>query len=285
MWNNYHMMADPEPWDIYPGHNVTSYSKLPIYILSILRRTLEDYDKAGCQAKITSVAKEWETSEERRLLVERLEMMKDTALVDNIICIGNGSLKYYETDSDACSQHKVACTIAEELEKLYQRAGRNLEGQIKICAQDPFYTPNDKEILQQSSQGRFVFVDDPHGFLAINEKSLVMSCFPSVTVKQIVGDLAAESSSTRPAAIFWDFPYISRLEGDVDQVAYLPPVKEYIENPESARSVAMVQDWEKVVDGSVMEYLLAPDAEFPQWTLGTRWLEICAQSHGHVEGE
>jgi hypothetical protein len=60
--------------------------------------------------------------------------------------------------------------------------------------QDPEYTDVDRRILHGAG---FQVVDDPHGFLKVNEQSIVLSIAASMPVKHIIADIA------RPAIVIW----------------------------------------------------------------------------------
>ena len=66
---------------------------------------------------------------------------------------------------------------------------------IRCYAQDPSYLDCDKEFLKTICIDT---IEDPKGFLEVDEKTLVVSVSPDVPVKQIVADLQ------RPAAMLWD---------------------------------------------------------------------------------
>ncbi|CAK7202955.1 hypothetical protein SEUCBS139899_005682 [Sporothrix eucalyptigena] len=65
---------------------------------------------------------------------------------------------------------------------------------VECFAQDPAYDAADRTVL--AMEGISV-LEDPYGFLAVDETSVVISVAPSVPVRQIVADIA------RPAAMIW----------------------------------------------------------------------------------
>lgn len=67
--------------------------------------------------------------------------------------------------------------------------------EIKCFAQDPIYEEADRSALEQAS---ISVLDDPRGFIEVDELSVVLSISPDVPVRQIVTDLA------RPAIIIWN---------------------------------------------------------------------------------
>ncbi|KFY21425.1 hypothetical protein V491_02992, partial [Pseudogymnoascus sp. VKM F-3775] len=101
--------------------------------------------------------------------IQSLKGTKDRYVpVDNIVCLALGSPQHTKEICRAASltQLAVLLTIMEELDLNPQTMSQ------KPVAQDPSFTPLDAEFL--SSLG-FAVVDDPEGFLAITENTLVYS--------------------------------------------------------------------------------------------------------------
>lgn len=66
---------------------------------------------------------------------------------------------------------------------------------IPCFAQDPAYTDVDKTILAEHG---VTVLDDPRGFLEVDDQSAVLSFAPNICVRQIVADIA------RPALLIWN---------------------------------------------------------------------------------
>lgn len=66
---------------------------------------------------------------------------------------------------------------------------------IQCFAQDPAYTVVDKTILAEHG---VTVLDDPRGFLQVDDQSAVLSFAPNICVRQIVADIA------RPALLIWN---------------------------------------------------------------------------------
>ena len=66
---------------------------------------------------------------------------------------------------------------------------------VKCSAQDPLYTEVDRKVLEKEG---VAVVDDPEGFLKVDEKTAVVCVYPNVPIRQIIADIA------RPAVIIWD---------------------------------------------------------------------------------
>jgi hypothetical protein len=67
-------------------------------------------------------------------------------------------------------------------------------GEVKCFLQDPIYDLEEKKTHEALGM---TVVDDPEGFLIVDDESVVVSIAPNVPVKQIVLDLC------RPAGIIW----------------------------------------------------------------------------------
>jgi hypothetical protein len=120
-----------------------------------------DYYNEIWRLHMTHGQKLWYKSIEPELLESSLRKLSETAQVTNIVCLGLGSLPYGEFST---IQHIVASDMAADEA---QRAA--LPTSIHV-------------------------VWDLEGFIAINSGTLVMSCYPSVPVKQIVAHLAMDST-------------------------------------------------------------------------------------------
>lgn len=90
-------------------------------------------------------------------------------------------------------QHALILAIRDIVEKL-QTAGQ--AAQIECFAQDPVYTETDRRLLRSFG---IKDLDDPRGFLEVDDDSLVISFSPSIPVRQIIADIA------RPAVMIWDY--------------------------------------------------------------------------------
>lgn len=89
-------------------------------------------------------------------------------------------------------QHALILTIRDCLTKHIQ--SDNL-GIVECYVQDPTYTSTDRQVLEDYG---ITVLDDPRGFLEIDEETIVLSHAPDIPVRQITADL------TRPAMMIWD---------------------------------------------------------------------------------
>jgi hypothetical protein len=210
IYNSHLKLFDDEPYNILRcldeksrnrfvcghGNNVMEmikYYRLPVYTHFRVVEADRDYDIDERIEEVNAAIAPSEISVERKVLAENMRNMftLPTAQIDNIVCIGHGSLCF---GTASIIQHCAALFIAYDLTDFYEEFGTRLETPITVFAQDPGYTVNDKEILYLFPVP-IQILTDPEGFLTVNENSLVMSCYPSAPVKQIVADLAADTAS------------------------------------------------------------------------------------------
>ncbi|KAF2635771.1 hypothetical protein P280DRAFT_484428 [Massarina eburnea CBS 473.64] len=149
----------------------------------------------------------WERSHAQRHLVEILRQKLDPAKymrVKKIVCFGLGNMRTARGEDDTCyrdmhanqMQHLVACTIANTLSAMYamhdantmEIEGGNNTDKIEILSQDPAYDAVEKKVLSSFSPPIQV-LDDPHGFLSVDEHTLTMPVFCSQPTEEIIADL------------------------------------------------------------------------------------------------
>lgn len=112
---------------------------------------------------------------------------------------------------------------------------------IKCFAQDPAYSEVDAAVLAEAG---ITVVDDPQGFLEVDDQSVVLSFSPNVPVRQIITDLA------RPVVLAWDTVLteeetVGRWAGLVEPpkaVAGAEDVESCLCDPESSRVRAMIRE-------------------------------------------
>lgn len=94
-----------------------------------------------------------------------------------------------EGSSVSARQHALALFLRQHLEK---------QGHIvEYFAQEPQCTPIDREIFEDKEVD-IKILDDPWGFIEVDDETLVISFAPLAPVRQIVADTA------RPAMMIWD---------------------------------------------------------------------------------
>ncbi|KAF2873842.1 hypothetical protein BDV95DRAFT_467935, partial [Massariosphaeria phaeospora] len=162
----------------------------------------------------------WKASQCR---VEIGTMFRDAvpwvAPIRKIVCIGLGSLGSGSDDWYACvMQYMAAFTIKTTLDAAYAKTNPGCEP-IRIIAQDPNYMGKDRVLLNglfdPSGREKIDFVNDPHGLLAIDEQTLVMTAFlpHGVPLMQIVADMFPPGGG--PAGFICD-----RMDLNVQQRMY-----------------------------------------------------------------
>jgi hypothetical protein len=107
--------------------------------------------------------------------------------VKQVIGFACGSLDFNR--SRRVVQHASALTISKVL------ADKQGSGSIPCYVQDPEYSSTDEAVM---SEFGIEILDNPDGFLAVDDASVIICVTPNVPVKQIICDLA------RPAAMIWD---------------------------------------------------------------------------------
>lgn len=135
---------------------------------------------------------EWEASkqcEELRLLLGSA----DIPPVQKIVAFACSTMTWDdEARHRSTVQHTLILTIRDCLAKRRQFSNPST---VKCFVQDPLYTSTDRQVL--GDQGITV-LDDPNGFLEIDEETIVLSHAPDIPVRQITADI------TRPAMMIWD---------------------------------------------------------------------------------
>ena len=129
----------------------------------------------------------WEESETRTNFEEILKEVKGHK-INNIVGIACGSLsRPYRYNSAV--QHALLVTVKNWL----KRNGLD-EKELPCYVQDPEYTNVDRRILHDVG---LQVIDDPDGFLKVDEQSIVLSIGANIPVKHIIADIA------RPAIVIW----------------------------------------------------------------------------------
>lgn len=144
----------------------------------------------------------WQDSTACRALIDILSTCT-TPAIRKIVCFGLGRLddcakttpeKLAAAVDRAAAQHAAALTMAETLTAKQNSEGI-VGGVVHCYTQDPAYADTEKALLAKLG---FTVLEDPKGFLEVDEHTLVFSIIPNVPVRQIVADMA------RPAAMVWD---------------------------------------------------------------------------------
>lgn len=133
----------------------------------------------------------WEASEQCKEFKKLLAQQTGLRRVRKIVGIGLGALSGTGIETSAANsahQHALLQTLQEFLMKSQTQA------HIPCYVQDPAYAIVDKAALHDTG---FTVLEDPSGFVEVDDNSAVVSFYPDIPVKEIVFDLA------KPALIIW----------------------------------------------------------------------------------
>jgi hypothetical protein len=150
------------------------------------------------QREIENASQTWEATDQFRQLESVLSSLTVPDDLAKITAFALGSLTQ---SSEPCPPTILQHALVLALRRLLFPGDRV----VKCYAQDPAYTDPDKQAL--AALGVTV-LDDPRGFIEVDEQSVVLSIAPNVPVKQIVIDIS------RPAVIIWlpsDIPFPDRM--------------------------------------------------------------------------
>jgi hypothetical protein len=133
---------------------------------------------------------EWEASSACQQLMSTLQSatIPDVRKIVAFACFNMSDCEMAERS--AC-QHALILILREYFAKRQQIA----EEDILCFAQDPLYEDVDKRVLGDAG---ISVVENPRGFLEVDDTSLVLSVSPETAVRQIVTDIA------QPAGMIWN---------------------------------------------------------------------------------
>lgn len=135
--------------------------------------------------------KAWKDSRECKKLTDALMIHTIPDKVTKIIAFACGPMPGFRGHEESIIQHALILTVKE----IIQRKNFTVDREIKCYAQDPVYTEVDRAVLEGAG---IQILEDPHGFLEVDDSSVVISFGPNVAVRQIVADIAL------PAIMIWD---------------------------------------------------------------------------------
>lgn len=130
----------------------------------------------------------WEESETCRRFKSILSSHVGNHEIKKIVGLACGSLAL-PNNENAMEQTTLLVTVRNWLKE------RDQNDNISCYIQDPMNTSVDRDILADIG---FEMIDDPRGWLEIDERSVVLSVAPNVPVKEIIADTA------RPAIVIWN---------------------------------------------------------------------------------
>ncbi|KAJ5199860.1 hypothetical protein N7491_009343 [Penicillium cf. griseofulvum] len=142
-----------------------------------------------------------------------------------VFALGTMSFQYFNEEGildttagwQSAFQNALLVTIIEWLKE------RDHKEKVPCYSQDPAQSEVDKEILDEAG---IEVIEDPRGWLEVDEQSVVVSIAPNVPVKEIITDIA------RPAVIIWG------------RVEFLDGLGQGYTDPDSSRVRAMMEGYE-----------------------------------------
>ncbi|KAM5486946.1 hypothetical protein MaudMau93_004829 [Microsporum audouinii] len=197
---------------IRPAEADTEYVALEIHHPVALRhkvtkerigaRPIRDFDTV--KASFMEVLQRWDSSTTCLELQATLNQVKfpQSFKISKIVAFACGSISLDSITEDMSTRPlyqslRERSSYQHALLRTLQNTISNLDGchNIQCFAQDPIYTSVDSKVLGEFG---ISILDDPEGFIRVDDTTLVVSLMPNVPVKQIIVDIA------RPAMIIWD---------------------------------------------------------------------------------
>ena len=125
-------------------------------------------------------------------LVSTVQSISLPVKIQKIVAFACGS---FERDAPLQSsrvsfQHALVLTLRALFLK-----DKHVPASVACYAQDPDYSAIDRLILSECG---IEVVNDPDGFIILDDSTIVLACLPEAPVKQIIADIA------KPAIIIWD---------------------------------------------------------------------------------
>ncbi|KAI9759800.1 MAG: hypothetical protein M4579_002099 [Chaenotheca gracillima] len=140
------------------------------------------------------VRAQWESSDARKHLKSMLCSIDFPSPVTKIVGFACASMAYdlqHACRQASAFQHALLLTLQEDIG---EKQGNNSH-HIRCYAQEPAYDSIDEHVLAGHN---ITVLDDPKGFLEVDDSTVVFSCAPNVPVKEIIADIA------RPAVMIWN---------------------------------------------------------------------------------
>ncbi|CAG7946870.1 unnamed protein product [Penicillium nalgiovense] len=221
-WNDY-PFEHWEPCAIKPMHRTHEWdSKTESIIprrgpldLGVVTKTFQDKSQ------------EWKESPACEKLKTILSSSAKNHEIDKVIAFAFGTMsgQYFEDDGSlymrsgwrSASQHALLVTIIEWMKE------RDHKEKVLCYSQEPAYTEVDKKILDEVG---IEVIEDPRGWLEVDEHSIVLSVASNVPSKEIIADIS------RPAVIIWC------------RVEFYDGLEQGLTDPDSSRVRAMMEGYE-----------------------------------------
>lgn len=142
-------------------------------------------------AFLETARRTWGSSEAYKALKTTLESNNPACVVNKIVAFSLSNISRLPPERDmylrSANQHALLLTLRDIFETPFHR--------VQCFAQDPAYRSADISALHNFG---IEFVDDPKGFLEVDDSSAVISIASNIASKRVVCDIA------RPSLIIWD---------------------------------------------------------------------------------
>ncbi|KAL2835272.1 hypothetical protein BDW59DRAFT_137420 [Aspergillus cavernicola] len=138
------------------------------------------------------IVRDWEASKAWREIKSTLLSLTLCSQIHKVIGMACGD--FGRSDARGARRSAVQHALLLMLKRTLQESDLGTD-EVACYAQDPIYSSIDRLVLESSG---CKVVEDPDGFLEMDERSLVFSCAPNICVKQVIADIA------RPAILIWD---------------------------------------------------------------------------------
>jgi len=164
------------------------------YTLPVCRIPIEQFRTAFQEIKAR-----WDASSECKEFKSLMGTIQ-LPIITKIVAFGCGTLAHAldrpqnfdgavtALEDNGATQHAFILTLRECLEE--KQPGTAIE----CLAQDPGYLDADNQVLREAG---IMPVEDPKGFLEVDDETIVFSQIPSAPVRQIIADIAT------PAMMIW----------------------------------------------------------------------------------
>lgn len=190
-YTSYESLKDYLEWD-------TSRAYCPIGIAHIMVRKDQEAEavshfdvEAGLQS-FKTILEEWEGGDTWREIKSTLLSLDLRCKIPKVIGMACGRFTA-SAGYEECKRSAVQHAFLVLLKRALQESDLG-PAEVACYAQDPAYSQTDQAVMKESG---IDVVDDPEGFLQMDDNSLVFCCGPNVCVKQIMADTA------RPSIIIW----------------------------------------------------------------------------------
>ncbi|KAF7181200.1 hypothetical protein CNMCM7691_000329 [Aspergillus felis] len=141
---------------------------------------------------LETTLRDWEGSEAWRDIKSSLSSLDLNIKIAKVIGMACGTFTPtldFPGSRRSAVQHALLLTLKSFLQE------SNLgTGEVACYVQDPGYSKTDRLVLEKSD---IKALEDPEGFLEMDDASLVFSCAPNICVKEIVADIV------RPSILIW----------------------------------------------------------------------------------